>query len=380
MQNGTMETMTSGYKVTSDNNLIFSQTVTGYSHKLNELICQDDSGVMIDEGRKCIVIAVADGHGDPLCARSDRGSEFAVKAATECLMEFGGWCCDNPEYARGLEDKYRCRVIIRKLTDAIIASWSDKVESDLAQDPYDAGGEQMDNQEYIYGTTLLAAVKTPDNLIVVQQGDGTCCVLLRNGEMIKPVPSDEECIGNITTSLCDNDVPVRIRSCTIDDPDEKIAACFIGTDGIEDSFADENELFAYYNRLMANMTCKSGQEDDMNLEDELSRLSKTGSGDDMSVAGIINIYDKGEFLKAVNKTIQENEATNRIDELDAKLISMQRKDTYLKEEMRRNRTPESITRYREYHSEYKALEKEKKKLIRMRKLKQLIGRRKNNDM
>lgn len=118
----------------------------------------------------------------------------------------------------------------------------------------------------------------------------------------------------------------------------------------------------------------------MNLEDELSRLSKTGSGDDMSVAGIINVYDKGEFLKAVNKTIQENEATNRIDELDAKLISMQRKDTYLKEEMRRNRTPESITRYREYHSEYKALEKEKKKLIRMRKLKQLIGRRKNNDM
>ena len=65
--------------------LVFANTI-GASHIRHNIPCQDYGLVKETENYK--VFAVSDGHGDPSCFRSDRGSRFICEIAIELLPVF----------------------------------------------------------------------------------------------------------------------------------------------------------------------------------------------------------------------------------------------------------------------------------------------------
>jgi hypothetical protein len=77
----------------------------------------------------------------------------------------------------------------------------ERAKCDRYLDRYDRG----EKLEHIYGTTLIAGLLTDKYLLLLQQGDGRCDVFDANGEVSQPIPWDDKCFANVTTSLCEDD-------------------------------------------------------------------------------------------------------------------------------------------------------------------------------
>ena len=61
-------------------------TVIGDSHVKKGMVCQDSSGVHVED--EFAVAVVADGHGSEKHFRSDAGSQIAVKMTMELLKKY----------------------------------------------------------------------------------------------------------------------------------------------------------------------------------------------------------------------------------------------------------------------------------------------------
>ena len=150
------------------------------------------------------------------------------------------------------------------------------------------------NIPQIYGTTLLAALWLPKCLILLQQGDGRCDVFYADGSVDQPIPWDERCEGNRTSSICDEDAADRIRHCVINLEEKQIAACYLGSDGVEDAYRDQEGTHIFYKDLSCVMVDKKFEEIESYLDEMLpdfsarGRFSKYGSMDDVSVSGIVD--------------------------------------------------------------------------------------------
>lgn len=103
--------------------------------------------------------------------------------------------------------------MIRQLGNCIVGKWSLTVMENLRENPiteqelelaqnYAEAYRRGDRLEHIYGTTLIAALLTPDFLLVLHQGDGRCVVIHEDGVIDQPVPWDDRCHDNVTTSMC----------------------------------------------------------------------------------------------------------------------------------------------------------------------------------
>lgn len=268
----------------------FNLTVIGASHIKNGTVCQDFSLSCELPDRRISV--VCDGHGGADYFRSDRGSKLAAVAFMDCM--------ENPDLIAALSaaaaEKQR-QSRMEQLIKSIIARWNSLVEQDMRQHPFDEdelsgvsekarcryeAGERL---QAAYGTTLIGAVLAENFWLGLQIGDGKCVAVSETGEFTQPIPWDEECFLNVTTSLCDENAAKEFRFCfsrTLP------AAVFIGSDGIDDCFAGDERLYDFY-----RVTLKSFAETDeetaiAQLKEYLPTLSEKGSGDDMSVGILVN--------------------------------------------------------------------------------------------
>lgn len=268
----------------------FNLTVIGASHIKNGTVCQDCSQSC--EKTECRLVVVCDGHGGADYFRSDRGSKLAAVAFMDCM--------ENPDLIAALSaaatEKQR-QSRMEQLIKSIIARWNSLVEQDMRQYPFDedelSGVSEKARRRYeagerlqaAYGTTLIGAVLADDFWLGLQIGDGKCVAVSETGEFTQPIPWDEECFLNVTTSLCDENAAKEFRFCfsrTLP------AAIFIGSDGIDDCFAGDERLYDFY-----RVTLKSFAETDeetaiAQLKEYLPTLSEKGSGDDMSVGILVN--------------------------------------------------------------------------------------------
>ena len=268
----------------------FHLTVIGASHIKSGTVCQDCSQSC--EKTECRLVVVCDGHGGADYFRSDRGSKLAAAAFTDCM--------ENPDLIAALSaaatEKQR-KSRIEQLIKSIIARWNSLVEQDMRQHPFDedelSGVSEKARRRYeagerlqaAYGTTLIGAVLAENFWLGLQIGDGKCVAVSETGEFTQPIPWDEECFLNVTTSLCDENAAKEFRFCfsrTLP------AAVFIGSDGIDDCFAGDERLYDFY-----RVTLKSFAETDeetaiAQLKEYLPTLSEKGSGDDMSVGILVN--------------------------------------------------------------------------------------------
>src|SRR6266540_3404558 len=104
----------------------FACSVRGASHVRRGAPNQDAGGTRPVPGGAGVVLAVADGHGDPIHARSDRGSRFAVNIALELLEK---WVGANRNPPRHLEQE------AVELRGRFLSRWREEVDADLAADP-----------------------------------------------------------------------------------------------------------------------------------------------------------------------------------------------------------------------------------------------------
>ena len=278
--------------------ILFHHSVKGESHKRKGTVCQDASDSRADGDCRFIMAAVADGHGDPTCLRSDRGSVIAVSVALDCLQIFGESYATREMILADSEDGDG-RSALRQLTDAIVSRWSAAVRENIQEDPlteeelvrsgpYEEYYREGEYLERVYGSTLVAALEGDDYLLLLQQGDGRCDLLYEDGTMDAPIPPDERCYDNVTTSLADDEASREIRSVLLSQGDERPAACFLSSDGVENGFYDDAGRIDFTVGAGQELVQRQDEPVSEVLRPLLDHVSEYGNGDDVSLAGWID--------------------------------------------------------------------------------------------
>jgi hypothetical protein len=328
-----------------DNFFVTNRTFQGSGHIRRGEPCEDYSASFTDEEHKICAAVVADGHGDSHCMRSRDGSRMAVEVTLDCLKGFAAAVLQETENGNSsiLQDlsldSHR-KKIVRRLTDTVISKWYDAIHEDIQNRPFseeelaaaaDMAADMKNGvrSERAYGTTLIAALKLANYLILFQQGDGRCDVFYANGVIDQPIPWDDRCFQNITTSLCDADAAESVRFCVIDLRKQDVAACWVGCDGIEDSFIDMEGTHCFYCRLGQELSECGVEKFCARLDEELPALSAAGSGDDVSVACIVDTEAIKNLIPLFNDRVRRYKLMSSAAEYSRKLISMTRKHTYL---------------------------------------------------
>ncbi len=268
----------------------FSITTAGASHLQKGIICQDSSGAVNYPEYSATV--VCDGHGGQDYFRSHIGSFFAKEAFFNSL-------CDDAlfEYCRKANTQKQYNQILVQLEKCIISEWNSSILEHYLRNPFTEeelypltsdSREEYERGEFIeraYGTTLIASVVTEDFWFCIHIGDGKCVVLDKNQQCIQPVPWDERCFLNNTTSLCDMDAISCFRHYFSTEIPE---AVFISCDGVDNSFTDNDAFNDFYKLVASSFSDMNFDNAVQELSGYLPVLSEKGSGDDISVGGIIN--------------------------------------------------------------------------------------------
>lgn len=348
----------------TDNIFSFSATETGYNHIKAEpsKVCEDASDFYDDD--QMHICVVADGHGSDNYPRTDRGSQFAVDAAIEQIKAFVGKIYnpnpENPEKSeiesnelidKLLHTKINETHLLQYLSRNILMKWREFVEKDVEDNPFQesemANVSEKYKKRYIpediserraekaYGCTLIAYVVTEKFSFGMQIGDGKCVVIDKDGTVSEPIPWDENCQMNVTTSICDSDASDEFRFFVTE---EKPSAVFCGSDGIDDSYANVEEMYALYRSILKIFVEHGIEVGKSEIKEYLPVLTKRGSGDDVSIALIMDIQRVTELtpvftvqteLFNLENQLKEKQHTAAVNEekekaLTSKLSAMMR--------------------------------------------------------
>ncbi len=280
-------------------------TSVGANHLKTGQVCQDASASATTKYASLAV--VCDGHGGEDYFRSDRGSRMAADTFVACVTDK----TFLKQFDRA-DSKAEVEELVTQLLKSLIMRWNVAVEADLTAHPltpeelepvsdkaktrYQAG----EKLPAIYGTTLIGFVCGERYGFGVQIGDGKCVLANGWGQFYQPIPWDEQCFLNVTTSLSDENAFDECRLWVVNVLDKDFPlAVFLGSDGIDDSFAGDDKLHDFYRLVLKNVAAVNNDTPITALEGYLPTLSAQGSGDDMSLAVLINsdrlTYDAGRW-------------------------------------------------------------------------------------
>lgn len=361
----------------------FHETTIGHLHVMRNIPCEDYSESFSEENGKYHIAIVADGHGATECYRSSVGARLVCEVALECLKEFAEAntredTIEEHFYNDIFTNMRYQTMVIRQLTDIIIARWSDRVfeyhnsnpfteeEKELLESKYDEKqiNEISQNILHIYGTTMMAVLQLPKCAVLLHQGDGRLNVVFDDGSIEQPVPWDVRCEDTTTTSMCDEDVATSIRSKILNLDERKVVGYLLGSDGVEDGYRDTYDdlggthcllggVKAFYKDLLCKMVTLTVDEFKEYLREFLpifsadGKFSRSGSGDDVSVAGIVDI----EGIKILTEKFA----------MDTKMYSLEEELFWREEELRGKTRKHGILGKRVTESE-SAYETKKKSL------------------
>lgn len=319
----------------------------GESHKSTNKPCQDYA--YAESSEMLSMAIVSDGHGGERYFRSQYGSEMAVKVTKEAIRVF----VENMEQSSFTPQRKRsvfedtpftayssatateqqehtnAHKALTWLFSHIITQWNQSIaqharENDLTtweqehveqkyKDEFLAMRESEDASfEKTYGCTLMAYVQTPAYWFAFHLGDGKCVSMrIADNQLVceQPIPWDEKCFLNKTTSLCDSNAIEEFRYCYQGDG-EFPRAVFLGSDGIDDSYGDGEILNNFYIQLFKLIIRRGNESAEKELKKSLPIISQKGSKDDMSVACV---YDDSaltamhQYLTAYQQNVLEQD-------------------------------------------------------------------------
>ena len=292
----------------------FHSTALGASHIKRNKECQDYSLSYADES--CAIAIVCDGHGGDDYVRSAKGAELACRIALKSILRFLKPFVENPVRLHIKHEKH-----ILNLKKYIILVWNRAVRFHHKANPFSeaemsvlskaARKRYSDGQiESAYGTTLIAVVCARHFWFGLHIGDGKCVAVNEKGEFRQPIPWDERCFLNATTSLCDEDALQSFRHFySLSIP----RAVFVGTDGVDDSFQNDAQLHKFYATVLSSFAASEWDAALGELDEYLPRLSQKGSGDDISIAAILNMEAIAD-IPAVMKIAQKEKEDEQKEE------------------------------------------------------------------
>lgn len=330
----------------------FSFSCQGESHKLTNKPCQDSSLSYSEDGLSIAI--VCDGHGGERYFRSDVGSRLCTKITEEAIKQFVSNVDKNLFLNKPFTQKKAISEtdtfdklndtdkVLRHLFSSIILAWNTEVELHAKSNPPSESEcekvplqylEALRNNvslEKIYGCTLMAYVQTSEYWFAFHLGDGKCISFHDEEPNIwkEPIPWDERCFLNKTTSICDSAALDEFRFCYQGDGNFP-TMIILGSDGMDDSFGPIENMVDFYMQIAKLLFNEGELETQESLKETLPALSKRGSQDDMSIAYIYNSkkldalvpqiisqqIEKLEVLLSKN-LLQINELENKVHSLE----------------------------------------------------------------
>ena len=274
---------------------VIGSSVQGASHERIMLPNQDAISWLPESGTgPPLILAVSDGHGSATSFRSDIGAQLAVEEAVAVCSTILTSQPDRPNLSAV---KRWCE---ESLPREIVRRWCNAVADDLAVRPPTSeelskleAEKGIDDRRHVtlepilaYGATILTLLVTESFILFTQLGDGDILTVSENGEISRPLPSDERLLGDETTSLCMReawrDFEVSFQALDGTPP----ALVLVSTDGYANSFRNEAD-FLKIGPDYLNMIRLDGLDYvDRSLGAWLSEASHKGSGDDITL-GII---------------------------------------------------------------------------------------------
>jgi len=258
---------------------VLNCSVIGASHLRSGLPCQDSSLYYI--GETYTIIAVADGHGDPIHDLSKIGAELAVHSAIDILKMLADDVAvkKNVSLSRMVSDDFP-RLVVRR--------WRETVRDDFFNRTASSEDDFLDEETDIYsryGTTLIAAIITETNIMYVQIGDGDI-VLLREGGSYEILSSnDQSLVGGSTLSLSGREAAKRFSSGN--SSAAGMRGFFLSTDGLRNCY-DDDSAFIRLLSAIADMVVKEGVALSTNIiREKFVQFSTNGSGDDITLSAVI---------------------------------------------------------------------------------------------
>lgn len=306
------------------NTLSFS--CQGESHIAAGKACQDYSLCAISEDNDGIAI-VCDGHGGRRYFRSDVGAKIAAEVARRnvgtFMREAGSLLLARKPFTQQStisaqidnQDFNKIGAVghaFRQLLGSIIFEWNIEVQHHAKENPVtEAEMKELDPQwiadfnnnrslEKVYGCTMIVYAQSEQYWLAFQIGDGKCFTFDETGQWSEPIPWDEKCFLNKTTSICDSSAIDEFRYCFEGDGKFPIAA-ILGSDGIDDSFGTAENQANFYVQILKSLA-RNGIDDTLSeIRSTLPQLSKIGSQDDMSLA---MVFDLGKVQKAYENLVK----------------------------------------------------------------------------
>jgi len=290
----------------------FNLSVQGASHIKKNKECQDASKSYCDENMAIAI--VCDGHGGDDYMRSAVGSTCACNAAERNIKSF----LENKSKEQFFANPEKS---LKDLEASIINVWNQLIYAHYDQNPFTdeelSGISEKARRKYTqdgriesaYGTTLIAVAMTREYWFGLHIGDGKCVAVNPEGKFVQPIPWDKKCFLNATTSICDSDALTSFRHFY----SEKLpVAVFVGSDGIDDCFSNNEQLHNLYKTILYSFGTEEFEEAINGLNDYLPRLSAKGSGDDVSIAAMLD-FDLVPELEMVKEFDREKEKA-RVEE------------------------------------------------------------------
>ncbi len=252
---------------------------TGAAHRRagrpcqDAVLCRELRGL---EGQPVMVMAVADGHGGRRYRRSEVGSRLACETALAAVQ---GALAARPLDAG---EEGWSRWLERDLPEAIQRGWLEAVAAHWQSDPGEGGFEAL-----LYGSTLGLVVMTPrwwghtglgDWDLVRVEADGRARLLEEENE--------PTALGEATCSLCQPRAATLFARRAGLHPLDGGAGDFalvLCTDGIRKSCATDGD-FLTLAAWLARGDAEADPEAAGTLSTALDRISREGSGDDVTVA------------------------------------------------------------------------------------------------
>lgn len=179
-----------------------------------------------------VAVAVADGHGDDAYHRSDVGAALAARTAVDLLVARASSGTD----AESLSDR-----LASVVGPELVQCWTDSVLRHGREHPWWEADEVPadDAVRRCYGTTLVALVATPGVVGLLQVGDGEAVVVAADGSAVRPLPSDPRLVGNLTTSLGQQQPLTALRTAAVSVDGGDVRLAWAVTDGFSAPQVDQ---------------------------------------------------------------------------------------------------------------------------------------------
>ncbi len=257
--------MTSGSREISRGPTFAIERVIGANHLRDGKPCQDEVGVFAVADT--VAVAVADGHGTS--KHADVGAWLAVHVALTALVQFAG---NLGERASNLVEVQKYAE--HPLRVQIVREWTAQVRAKAGDD---------ETPLLDYGSTILAALATPDFLLIGQLGDGDILLVAEDGTVEVPLPADLAAFADETPSLCLPEAWHSLRVRVLPTPRQE-TLLLLSTDGYSKSYptdADFRQIGPDYLDLIR----KDGVSGlTPHLRGFLEKVTTQGSGDDIALA------------------------------------------------------------------------------------------------